>query len=296
MQTFLLTFILVLSLLNYNQAQCTLELGQDLKFCTDDSSRLIGQNIQLLGGTPPFSYLWKTNDTVQVGNNAYVYNAAHYLNDPTLASPQIKANTHPSSTLFHLTVTDSFGNSCKDSIQISHLLTSFCLGDCDYYLPFIIPAGDSVSLFSCVQPPYPIQTVSWTPTLGLSNPNVHNPRALPPITTHYQVTITDSAGCAYTSNCSVYNTVSSSKSLPSTNFDVQLSPNPVVSKSILTISLPKPEAYTFLVFDAIGRLHKKQNFSSNTIDINRQEFRKGLWFYQIKHRESIIYQNKFLIE
>lgn len=290
------TIFLMLCLISTSQAQCTVELGEDLRFCTDDSSRLIGQNMQLVGGTPPYIYLWETNDSVQLGSNTYVYNASHYLNNPTLANPQIKENTNPSSTLFRLTVTDSLGNSCKDSLKISHLPTLFCLGICDYYLPFIIPAGDSATLFTCVQPPYPIQSTSWLPTTGLSNPNIPNPRALPPNDTYYQVTITDSAGCIYTSSCRVYGTISSVTTPMYSPLDVELYPNPIRSKSLLTISFPKPEELTFLVYDAIGHLHQKQKFSSNTIEIDSQEFRKGIWFYQIKHKQVVIYQSTFLTE
>ncbi|HNT71284.1 MAG TPA: hypothetical protein PKI83_06480, partial [Bacteroidales bacterium] len=54
-------------------------------------------------------------------------------------------------------------------------------------------------------------TYSWSPTTGLSNPNISNPIASPSSTTTYTVTTTDSQGC--TASASVLITVTPSPSL-----------------------------------------------------------------------------------
>src|SRR6185369_11172675 len=44
---------------------------------------------------------------------------------------------------------------------------------------------------------------SWSPALGLSNPNIQNPQASPVSTTVYSVTVTDANGCSASDNITV---------------------------------------------------------------------------------------------
>ncbi len=44
----------------------------------------------------------------------------------------------------------------------------------------------------------------WSPATGLNNPNIQNPVASPIVTTTYTVTVTDDAGCEYTSDVTVF--------------------------------------------------------------------------------------------
>ncbi len=60
-------------------------------------------------------------------------------------------------------------------------------------------------------------TYSWSPTIGLSNPNIANPIANPPVTTTYTLTVTNSSGCVATDQVTA--TVNTSTSV------ISVSPN-----------------------------------------------------------------------
>jgi len=60
--------------------------------------------------------------------------------------------------------------------------TTICLGAS---VPLIATASGGTT-------PY---TYSWTPTMGLNNPNIANPLATPTVTTTYMVNVTDHMGC-----------------------------------------------------------------------------------------------------
>ncbi|MCC6725143.1 MAG: gliding motility-associated C-terminal domain-containing protein [Saprospiraceae bacterium] len=51
---------------------------------------------------------------------------------------------------------------------------------------------------------WPGYTYAWTPSIGLSDPNIHNPQAKPDETTTYVLTITDEGGCEATRTVTIY--------------------------------------------------------------------------------------------
>lgn len=131
-------------------------------------------NVVPTGGKPPYTYQWVTT----VGNN-------------NLPNPTFTFNG-PGNYPVQLTITDSLG--CTFVVNDTITITP----DDGVY----IDAGIDLSYcsgtgpFSIGSDPKPNQTYSWSPSNGLSNPNVSNPlvnlsnSGTSPITVSYELTVT----------------------------------------------------------------------------------------------------------
>jgi gliding motility-associated-like protein len=112
------------------------------------------------------------------------------LSNPAIANPVAKP---VSTTTYTLTVTDVFGCTATDAmvVNVNPLPTA--------------NAGADGAMGSCATSNYTLLgsgagsaplSYSWTPTTGLSNPNIATPVAQPAITTNYTLTVTDTYGCS----------------------------------------------------------------------------------------------------
>ena len=94
-------------------------------------------------------------------------------------------------TLYTVNVKDSKGCSVFDTISVCvepvpnprpASDTTICYGD------VTPPRGD---IATCGKPPFRYQ---WSPSVGVDNPTIHNPRFSPDTTTVYSLTVTDDGG------------------------------------------------------------------------------------------------------
>jgi gliding motility-associated-like protein len=118
---------------------------------------------------------------VATGGTTYSWSPATNLSNPNIANPV--ANP-PGTTTYVVTVSNG---ACSDTepvtITVQSALanagpdTSICLGGS----AFLAATGGT--------------SYSWTPTTGLSNPNIQNPVASPTVTTTYSCTVTNALGC-----------------------------------------------------------------------------------------------------
>ena len=134
-------------------------LGEDITTC-------VGETVILDAGNPGATYLWSNSATTQT----------------------IDVTT---SGIYSVLVTNE-GGSASDDIEV----TFNALPEAN--------AGDDANIY-IGYPPYSTQlnatggvTYSWSPTEGLSNPNIADPIAQPVESTLYTVTVTDANGCSAT--------------------------------------------------------------------------------------------------
>ncbi len=125
-------------------------------------------------------------DSVQLnasGGIIYSWTPSTGLSDPNVADPMASPND---TTMYYVTVTDTNGCSATDSAQV--IVNP--LPTVDAGIDMQICIGDSIQLTATGGVGY-----SWTPTTGLSDPNIADPWASPNDTTMYYVTVTDSNMC-----------------------------------------------------------------------------------------------------
>ena len=130
-------------------------------------------------------------DTVQIGGSptgppgaTYTWLPATNINNTTIANPLV----WPTITTNYFVNVDNGVCASKDTVTIVVGSISINAGN-----DTTICLGSSVQLNATGGIIY-----NWTPTTGLSNPNISNPIATPLTTTTYLVTVTDALGCSGT--------------------------------------------------------------------------------------------------
>ncbi|MCW3124769.1 MAG: cell surface protein [Bacteroidetes bacterium] len=140
------------------------------------------------------------NSTTQLnetGGVNYVWTPASSLSNPNIGNPIASPSV---STVYYVTVTDANGCRNFDSAVVNTFPnpqvdagpdTSICKNGANFHLSVQLQASGAV-------------TYVWTPTTGLSNPNISNPVASPQANQTYYVTGTDTNGCSLTDSVTVY--------------------------------------------------------------------------------------------
>ena len=129
------------------------------------------------------------NDSVVLtasGGNSYLWSPSNGLDNPTIAEPKVSPAV---TTDYEVTIT---GNACGG--------TSATLQTRVMVLPLPVVTATSSNDIDCSYDRSRLdatgaRTYSWTPSATLNNASVHNPVAMPKITTTYIVEGTDRSGC-----------------------------------------------------------------------------------------------------
>lgn len=123
------------------------------------------------------------------GGSTYLWSPANVLNNPNIADP---IATVTQTTVFTVIISDSCG---ADTLSVTLEVLS---GSSNSSSDTSICIGNSVPLFATGGTTY-----AWSPSTGLSNPNISNPVATPTQTTTYSVVITTAAGCIYNESVTI---------------------------------------------------------------------------------------------
>ncbi len=152
-----------------------LGIGQTFTITASDQTICAGESVQLsVQPQPPGA--------------SYSWSPATGLSSTTVPNPTA---TPPSTITYTVTVTTPDGCSGSTSITIT-VSPAMALTTDDY----TICAGDTVQLSASVSGGTTPYSYSWSPTIGLDDPHSATPKASPPSTVVYTVTVTDAAGCS----------------------------------------------------------------------------------------------------
>lgn len=278
--------------------QCFTNAGPDIIICTNmfgvDTTQ-IGVTSSTIGGIPPYTYSWETNYTVTVGITTITKTASEFLNDTTLETPLVVASAE-NPVIFILTVTDSIGNICTDTvvIQFSHFMIN--LG----YLTFNIAQGDSIYLNygTNVSSNFPPFQYLWKPNIGLSDSTSYAFWAKPNSSVAYYVTLTDSAGCSIEVAPYYYINVSpvGLNEFKNERFKITAFPNP--TKGIINFfgEYENNCNLLFEFFDTKGQLIKKTESKDRTFQLKTDAFSKGIIFYKVTEQGNLKGEGKLIVE
>ena len=300
-------FIFFLFLANTaTRAQCIADAGNDTTFCwnytlQDSVFHVIGGNPAAIGGTPPYTYSWDTDYHVVILQDIINWNASDFLNDTSIANPKIigKHWNHDPVT-FVLTVTDSLGMVCKDSITVTF---------CEFWYPpmplkypplnITINQGDSVIIGPLKKGNCSPFSYYWEPDYNITDPTEKNPLVWPDSSTSYRLILTDSIGCITedTINIIVKDDVKE-ESFTKDSISFQIFPNP--AKNVLNISYELPftgKSADFYIYNSLGE--KIDDFQlplgEDHIQRDVSELTPGTYFYFMVVDDAIKKKGKFLI-
>jgi hypothetical protein len=175
-------------------AQIRIDAGRDTTFCESCVSKgtvVLGSNLKIKNGTPPYTYKWTTK--YNLAGRFYEY-AKDLLSDSTLSMPIFKSSL-PNKIWqpFVVEVKDANQQIARDTINIR--FSGFILSASQYM--FFQHMGDEVefnqSNIGGGIPPY--RSYSWSPTVGLSSPNVFPTKCRVIGNQIYTLRAVDSVGC-----------------------------------------------------------------------------------------------------
>jgi len=145
------------------------EAGPDKTIPSGGSSMLQGS---ASGGLPPYSYSWSPTTG---------------LDDPAKAQPTASPS---STTIYTLAVTDDLGQTDTDTVIVTVVPPVVAEAGPSK----TIAAGGQATLQGSVSGGLPPYTYSWSPSAGLSDPNIAQPTGSPTDTTTYTLIVTDDLG------------------------------------------------------------------------------------------------------
>ncbi|MFH1320610.1 MAG: hypothetical protein ABII90_08155 [Bacteroidota bacterium] len=282
----------------YSEAvQCIANAGNDKVVCisfTGMDTIQIGSNPTATGGIPPYTYTWETTYTIGI----YILTASDFLDDTTTANPKIinpAIIDNADKLTFYLTIFDSIGNTCVDSVNVQ--VSQFCQTAEDKSRT--INQGDTVQLYPGIGCGIPPITYQWTPNYNLSDPNVSNPYTSPDTTTYYIVTIIDSAGCQESDQdiFQVYVIPVGINKKSKEERRIKITPNPFINSTIIEFENKKGEKYILILYKSIGQVVKRiDNIVTGKIIIARDNLISGLYFFQLYNDTEIVGHGKLIAE
>jgi hypothetical protein len=256
----------------------------------------LGGDPAAIGGTPPYTYTWDALYTITIGSFTITMTASDFLDDTTLANPTIKSYWETDDLIkFHLTVTDSENNTCRDTTSIKFSLY-YLYPD---YFSFNINQGESVYLnwgtnLSGGIPPY---YYLWRPNHGLTDSTSLSFWAKPDHSIAYYVTMTDSAGCSMVGPYYYYiyvTPVSVPEQILNTA-SIKIFPNPC--NDLLTFTIPEntSDKIDIEIYDTMSRLLIREKNLSNEFSINVSTLNPGFYFYKVKVSDRLLDAGKFIV-
>ena len=272
----LLPFLFLSFALN---AQCILDAGPNVTVCNTfaaPGSANIGNGIQITNGVAPYTYVWETYYEYTIGSTTLKYYASDFLNDTSIANPLV--SSYDDSITFKLTVTDSLGQSCTDSLVVYFSNYGSHLGSWGA----IINRGDSVfvNLGPNVMGGYGALTYLWQPNHGLTDStSTFLGWVKPEVSTNYYCTVTDTSGCSATGAPFVLihvNVLSVNENKFKTT--AKIYPNPVAN----TLFIETKNAQTATLISVTGMTIKTEKLRSGKTLWDVSALAEGIYYLTLR--------------
>ena len=294
----ILNFILFFYLLHFvAYCQCNVDAGEDIFICVDKFGVLDSTNFkaEIIEGTSPYTIKWEAEKITGL-QSIPVLTASDYLLDTTILqglviNDDFLENNEPFQ--FKLTVEDSAGKICSDSVQITY--SKFAL--LPEFLEREIDQGDTLEINAIVGNGIPPLSYLWSPNYNIDNTSNSNPHVWPDTTTIYDVIVTDAVGCVSSWGGTAWTVFVRPVSVASIsgNSHLDIYPNP--SSDLLTISFPtSTEAGTYSIFSLDGRL-KMQGVLDLPINnsINISQLDPGIHIIKVQSGKEV-YVEKIVVK
>ena len=288
--------MIFLAMFQLANSQVTSDAGPDRVVCVDINgidTITIGGSPSATGGTPPYTYTWEAEYTLNIGSHTYTFSASDFLNDSTIANPEI-IYAIGDTVQFRLTVTDSADNIAIDTTNVYYAYFGTHLG----YVNYTINQGDSIFLsgWENVFGGFPPYEYLWRPNHGLTDSTSLAFWAKPEYSVAYYMTLTDSAGCVVT-GAPVYGVTVlplSVDEFENQNSLVKIYPNPVSNYLNINIDRRIQGEFVFRLFLSNGKLIEENRFQENDFRIDLVNYPTGIYIYEITDNKGFSEQGRIV--
>lgn len=303
-KSILILFLFVEAIGVKAQTGCTADAGGDRVFCLpafgdstppDTSQLTLGGFPAASGGIEPYTYTWTmTPITLEKGQ---VISAADILDDTTAANPLVTFFQRDVQTFF-LTVRDSTGAVCRDTVTIKQNIWNVSLAEYDFY----IEEGETLTLNEPNFSPKSgvIDSVLWRPRHGMIDSTSTLPVVSPTQNTGYYATIWDDSGCRATGNAFQHVTVyplSAPNKYNKKEFDIY--PNPARDFIRVEHSFGQNPKTFIQLIDLRGQTVKHVPFNNGSVKVDISDLAAGLYWVTIRepggktvHQKMIVRQRR----
>lgn len=263
-----------------NFAQCSVKIGNDVSLCAG-----VAENLDTIQLNPTISgTIGKVNATWSFsfdhGFNIYTH-ASYILDDTTKLNTKIVSGAGLPNNQWMpliLSIRDSLGNSCSDTIQIRFSKFAICLADCIY----MIDKGESADLFTCVGNGIQPYNYNWSPNYNISNANTDGAKVYPDTSISYHCKITDSLGCKASASCNIIVSKNYSSIEEKGNFpNAKIYPNPILVNSVFEFDNEPNKTYQINIFDAIGKLSFQTTIDKGKFYFKNTNLNSGFYFLSL---------------
>jgi len=287
--------LLMLCLGAVARGQCSADAGIDTVLCGGFSMQFdtiqLGGDPVVTGGTAPYTYTWSAYVDMGWG---WSYSASDMLDDTTAAHPFL---VNPiDETWYTLTVTDTMGNSCVDSVFVGLSVFGTNLG----YLTVSIVEGDSFQFFAGenLDGNYPPLSYVWHPNESLSDSTSLTAWASPTEYTAYYLTATDAAGCTGTAAPLYFVSV-----LPLALEDVDrkkirviVQPVPVRDRATIRVEGMESAQMALAIYNASGQVVLHALMPGGSFELDRTGWASGPYTFRVLDAGRMVGDGRFIVE
>ncbi len=167
------------------KSQCQIEAGENQNICEMDTVPSL--NGRIIQANSVASIKWEAL-TMDGKTNFW---ASSMLSDTSILDPLIQSHYEKSVT-FYLTLTETDGNTCMDSVIFNFSDWIFLTVD---KAAAKFP-NDTLELWVAAFSNFPIVSYQWSPDYNISDTGVENPKVWNDTTTTYNLLLMDSIGCS----------------------------------------------------------------------------------------------------
>jgi len=274
-------FFILFSLFIINAtAQCIVDAGSDIHMCLDQNG-LDTLNPILTNATYPINIKWEYK--YQIPNSTWVETSSSLLNDTTsLNAYFIQRPFSHSNNTFYLSIIDSFGFLCADSLTISYSLFDFVP---DNYIELI--KGDTGLIYAILSSNYPPYVYNWSPNYNISDTSASQPLIWPSISTSYQAIVTDSMNCKIV--LPQWQVALITNIVDLTYNKLNIFPNP--TKNVINITYDfKTTNLNITILNMQGQIVFIESLTNNQINLDR--LNTGLYSFIIREKKRVLSYGK----
>lgn len=268
------------------KAQLKAFAGTDVKICLGafalTDSPLLGGSPSATGGTPPYQYRWKLQES-------WFGSASFFLNSDTIANPRLKQLSGTDSAHFVLIVTDANSINAYDTVYVR--LSRWGIYGSGGTLKKTDADTVTLNARSIPVPSFPPITYTWSPATFLSDSTILKPLCWSKGFVHYTLWATDAIGCKeYAWDLSVNSTPLSVSTLPGPD-ECILIPNPFNTSG--TIQIGKFWlGSTLSIYSASGQLILQEVVNGNSVWLPLP-LQTGTYFYNLRNKNGLFKTGKF---